>query len=90
MNSLNHAKKMVKKMKTNYPKTKIVLSEIITHKDKKGIHKRSGDTNSWLKNYYLQKKYVILITLRRGSHIDFRTQRDRMTLTGEGKEVGYH
>ena len=54
-NSRNHLKKIVKKVKTKSPKTRIVFSGIRTRKDKKGIHKKLDDTNNWLKNYYSQK-----------------------------------
>lgn len=50
-NSLNHIKKIVKKLKTRSPKTRIAFSGIITRKYKKDTHTRLNDTNSRLKNY---------------------------------------
>lgn len=56
VNFLNHVKKIVKKVKCKFAKTRIVFSGIIRHKDKKkNIHKKLDDTNNWLKNYSLQK-----------------------------------
>ena len=55
INLLNNAKKIVKKINENWPKTCIALSSIINRKDRKGIAKKLTETNQILKSYCRQK-----------------------------------
>ena len=55
INLLNQAKKIVKQVKKVSQNTKIVLSSIITRKDRKNIDKKVSEVNSYLKNYCSQK-----------------------------------
>ena len=55
MNLLNSVKKIVKKVKTSSPNTKLVFSSVILRKDKKDISKKVGETNQRLKSYCKQK-----------------------------------
>ena len=55
INSLSSVKKIVKHVKKSSPNTKLVFSNILIRKDKKGISKKVTDINSRLKNYCQQK-----------------------------------
>ena len=55
INMLNNAKKIVKELTAKLAKVKIVLSGLITWKDKKNLDKNVTETNKRLKNYCRQK-----------------------------------
>ena len=55
INSLNCAKKIIKKVKQISPNTKVVFSGLITRKDQKDLGKKVVEVNSRLKNFCAQK-----------------------------------
>ena len=55
INSLNCAKKIIKKVKQISPNTKVVFLGLITRKDKKDLDKKAVEVNSRLKNLSAQK-----------------------------------
>ena len=55
INSLNCAKKIIKKVKQISPNTKVVFSSLITRKDQKDLGKKVVEVNSRLKNFCAQK-----------------------------------
>ena len=55
INSLNCAKKIIKKVKQISPNTKVVFSSLITRKDQKDLDKKVVEVNSRLKNFCAQK-----------------------------------
>ena len=55
INSLNCAKKILKKVKQVSPNTKVVFSSLITRKDKKDLDKKVVEVNGRLKNFCAQK-----------------------------------
>ena len=56
--TLRNIKRICEKVKRFSSVTKIALSNIIYRKDKRNIDKQRIDTNSRLKNFCNQKKYV--------------------------------
>ena len=63
VNFLNSVKKMVKKVKSSSPNTKLVFSSVILRKDKKDISKNVGETNQRLKTIVNKKILILLITV---------------------------
>ena len=55
INTLNCAKKILKKVKQVSPNTKVVFSSLITRKDKKDLDKKVVEVNGRLKNFCSQK-----------------------------------
>ena len=60
INSLNCAKKIIKKVKQISPNTKVVFSSLITRKDKKDQDKKVVEVNSRLKDFWAQKNIYFI------------------------------